>query len=366
MKLRPFPVTVIAVCALAISGSASAAQRTFVASYGVDSNPCSVTQPCRTFAAAVALTSADGEVVVLDSAGYGPVTISVPVSVVAPPGVYAGISVFSGDGITVAATAAKVVLRGLTINGQGGNRGIVLEGGGLEVHIESCTVSNMAQAGIAFLSDTRGHVRNSIVRSSGSGLVLDYPGAYPPLPDGYLDVQVSDSHFSQNVLGIEIKGGSLAATRILVDKSTQHGVALTGGLSSPLSAVLTDSVLSWNNGAGVLVSSSSVLGPFQTDLQFLRSTSAHNGSWGIDIHANQTRSALAVVTDSSVVANTQGGLLASGAKATAVVTRSTLAGNGGADLSQADSAVLRTSENNTLTGRGAADVSGTLTPNPMK
>jgi hypothetical protein len=76
-----------ALCALAFATSVSAVQRTFVASYGVDTNPCSLTQPCRTFAAAVALTSTNGEVIVLDSAGYGSVTISQPVSIVAPPGV---------------------------------------------------------------------------------------------------------------------------------------------------------------------------------------------------------------------------------------------------------------------------------------
>ena len=35
--------------------------------------------------------------IVLDSAGYGPVTTTKAVSLTAPPDVYAGISVFSGD-----------------------------------------------------------------------------------------------------------------------------------------------------------------------------------------------------------------------------------------------------------------------------
>jgi hypothetical protein len=43
------------------------AQRTFVASYGSDANPCSMGQPCRTFAAAIA--QAGGDAVALDSAG---------------------------------------------------------------------------------------------------------------------------------------------------------------------------------------------------------------------------------------------------------------------------------------------------------
>jgi hypothetical protein len=96
---------------LASPGSSGAAQRTFVASYGSDANPCSLTAPCRGFAAAVAQTSTDGEVIVLDSAGYGTVTIAQSVSIIAPPGVYAGISVFSGDGITVGSTSIPARFR---------------------------------------------------------------------------------------------------------------------------------------------------------------------------------------------------------------------------------------------------------------
>ena len=56
------------------------AQRTFVSSTGVDSHPCNLAQPCRSFASAIAQTDIGGEVIVLDSAGYGPVTITQSVS----------------------------------------------------------------------------------------------------------------------------------------------------------------------------------------------------------------------------------------------------------------------------------------------
>jgi nitrous oxidase accessory protein NosD len=55
-------------------------QRVFVASRGLDTNPCSITQPCRGFATAIAVVAQAGEVIVLDSAGYGPVTINTAVS----------------------------------------------------------------------------------------------------------------------------------------------------------------------------------------------------------------------------------------------------------------------------------------------
>ena len=107
----------------------------------------------------------------LDSAGYGAVTINKAVSVIAPPGIYAGITVTAGIGIDV--TAGAVALRGLTIRGLGGNVGIhvgiarsgsiaVISGLGLygihadaagaEVHVRD---SQIAQCAEAFASTAR-------------------------------------------------------------------------------------------------------------------------------------------------------------------------------------------------------------------
>jgi len=60
---------------------------------------------CRGFARAITQTNAGGKVIVLDSARYGPVTITKSISLIAPAGIYAGITVFSGDGVTVNAPA---------------------------------------------------------------------------------------------------------------------------------------------------------------------------------------------------------------------------------------------------------------------
>src|SRR4029453_9954756 len=130
-RSRSWVIAAIAVLSGIMAQDALAlAQRTFVRSDGLDANACTILQPCRSFAAALAKTSADGEIIVLDSAGYGPVTIGQSVSIIAPPGVYAGITVFSGDGIVINGNVnAKAVLRGLTVNGQGGNIGVRLQQG---------------------------------------------------------------------------------------------------------------------------------------------------------------------------------------------------------------------------------------------
>ena len=141
----------LAVSVLSSTGAMASAQRTFVASYGLPANTafnCSITKPCRAFGEAISVTDDKGEVIVLDSAGYGPVTITKSVSVIAPAGIYGGISVFSGDGVTVNAPGANVVLRGLTITGQGGQRGILLQAAA-RVRIENCVISGMSSAGIS-------------------------------------------------------------------------------------------------------------------------------------------------------------------------------------------------------------------------
>jgi parallel beta-helix repeat protein len=149
---------------------ALAAQRTFVASYGNDSNACSLSAPCRGFAAAIAQTTAGGEVIVLDSAGYGGVTITQSVSIIAPAGIYAGMSVFSGDGITINALASDVVrLRGLRITGLGGARGIVVTSVGF-LDIANVEVNGFTGRGLDFSAqDARLSVSESSFANNGEG-----------------------------------------------------------------------------------------------------------------------------------------------------------------------------------------------------
>src|SRR5579862_291210 len=71
---------------LAVPAQAQRA-RVFVASFGSDSNPCSFTQPCRTFQVAVGAVLPGGEVTAIDSAGFGAVTINKAVTISSPLGV---------------------------------------------------------------------------------------------------------------------------------------------------------------------------------------------------------------------------------------------------------------------------------------
>ena len=68
-----------AICAIAYLGAAPALaqlNRTAVSSGGNDANSCALGAPCRTFSRAMSQTNDSGEILVLDSAGYGAFTIN--------------------------------------------------------------------------------------------------------------------------------------------------------------------------------------------------------------------------------------------------------------------------------------------------
>jgi hypothetical protein len=96
---------------------AQAQSRVFVSAHGSDSNPCTFLAPCRTFQHAHDTAAANGEIDVLDPAGYGAVTITKAISIQGHG--FSGISVASGNtGITVnAGPADDVNLNGLLIDG---------------------------------------------------------------------------------------------------------------------------------------------------------------------------------------------------------------------------------------------------------
>jgi len=153
-----------------LSASAGFGQvRTWVSPTGLDTNPCTREQPCRNFAAAITAVAAGGEVVALESAGYGPVTITKSVTIVAPAGVHAAIAPSSGAAITVsAADSDHVVLRNLYLNSQGAESGIDADTMAA-LYVESCVFSGFNSYGILFAPATSGarlYVSDSMVRRS--------------------------------------------------------------------------------------------------------------------------------------------------------------------------------------------------------
>jgi hypothetical protein len=156
----------VTVMTFALASAAHAASsRTYVSNAGNDSNTasnCGHPAPCATFAAAYSVTSSGGEIVALDVAGYGPVTITGPVTLTGIDG--ALVNVATGTvGITISAGAGNVViLRNLKINGQGtgsSTTGIKLNTG--KVVIENCLLRNLTDG---FIADSTGN-SNAVLRA---------------------------------------------------------------------------------------------------------------------------------------------------------------------------------------------------------
>ncbi|MCE9551132.1 MAG: right-handed parallel beta-helix repeat-containing protein [Betaproteobacteria bacterium] len=173
-------IILLAALSALIVTPAQARSRSFVASYGNDANPCGPFAPCRQFDRAEDVTDPDGEVVVLDSADFDPITITKSISITVPSGIYAGIAVPSAGtfGVTIATPSVNVVLRGLTINGLGGDAGILMTAGA-KLSIENCVISNFSITGSlvnqhGVLVQTAATVRmvNTLIRDNDIGIEI--------------------------------------------------------------------------------------------------------------------------------------------------------------------------------------------------
>lgn len=317
---------------------ANQGQRVFVAADGNDANPCSIQLPCRSFRVAIDAVNANGEILVLSSAGYGPVTVNKSVSIIAPLGVYAGMSPFPGsDGVTVdAGSSGKVVLRGISINGQGGGHGIVVSSAA-ELHIENCVVSNMAGNGIRVNGGTDISVVSTVVRSNGAAGLEITAGA--PV------VRVSASQFVGNLgAGIAISSGTLDASLISAEANSAGLVVSNGVAATKVSASVTDGTLSGNTNQGASVQTSAA--GAQAQLTLVRSIASHNGTDGLAGSAAGGGTALLFASESTVAANGAYGINVS-SSASATITRSTLVDNVQPDVRNSG-ATLRTVGNNTV------------------
>jgi hypothetical protein len=207
---------------------------------------------CRKFEAALPATLPDGEIIVLTSGGYGTVTITQSVSIIAPPGVYAGISVFSGAGVTVTTAATDVVtLRGLTINNVDlGARGIVINGAG-RLQVADVSVTGFAFEGLDFVPSASGElvVERSNFSGNGSGIVIG-PGA-----SNTVNAVIDGVRLHRNDQGIFVFNNATATVRnSVISANSVTGVgAFPQAAGSNTDVTLESTEISFTSGNGVSV-----------------------------------------------------------------------------------------------------------------
>jgi hypothetical protein len=241
-RLTMTKTAMLVAIALALATSAHAQQRVFVSGHGLDTNPCTVTQPCRTFQQAYNIAVANGEIDVIDPAGYGPLNITKGISIQAHG--FGGITqtTAGGSAITISVTTSDPVsINGLLIDGGGtGFAGIVINSG------PSVTILNSVvrhfQYGILDQTST-----------NGSNLLIKDTVALDNLTTG-ITVQARGINTVTILNGITANNnGSGVATATftaisnsVISNNTNTGL-YTNGLATLGVATLAKTVISGNN-----------------------------------------------------------------------------------------------------------------------
>jgi hypothetical protein len=183
--------------------------RTFVAASGTDSGTCGPTTPCRSLEYALGQTNSGGEIVITQSGGYGNASgglvINKSVSIIAEHGVFAALAPTSGTGITIATAGIDVAIKGLTINGRGGDEGISMTNGA-SLDLDNVTIANISEGtGLRALAPVRLMVKNSTFRNMSYGIAVGYGANL--LLDG---TRLTDIHTT----GIVLSGGDSGTTLV--------------------------------------------------------------------------------------------------------------------------------------------------------
>jgi hypothetical protein len=276
---------VSAICLALLSTPANAATtaRTWVSGVGDDGNAaslCSRTAPCKTFAGAIAVTSAGGEINCLDSGGFGVVTITQSISIICGTAGEAGVMNSSGDGITISAGSTGVVyLSGLDFEG----------------------LSTSVGAGVNITSALRVTIQNCVSRGFYNGVVINSPSS--------MTLEIKDTTIINNSNhGVDIQpfGGTLYASidHSLMQNNKIDGIFAAGNFGGAVLLGISDSSLSLNGGDGLAVSA----GAANVKVNVIRGSFVTNGGAGIKADQSSGGSAAAIV-GSSMFADDLGGAI---------------------------------------------------------
>jgi hypothetical protein len=221
----------------AVPASAQVA-RTFVSAGGNDSNNCAnVATPCRHFQTAVTATAPGGEVVALDPANYGSITISQAITIdgqgwsyIAPPN--------NGNAITINAGSGSVTIRRVLLDGDGatgGTNGIVFMAGG-SLTVTDCVAQNFSFTGPIttgngiLIQPSSGAIKFAITNTNASN--NGYTGVYylpqsgSATANGVIDHVVTANNQYGMAINSTVGGGSgtVAISSTIVSNNSVTGI----------------------------------------------------------------------------------------------------------------------------------------------
>jgi len=317
-----------------LPAAALAAPRAWVsATFGIDTGVCSRPAPCRTFTYAITKVDAGGEVNVLDSGGYGEMTITKSVIVNVAPGVTAGIVAAAADGVTInAAPTDEIVLRGLTISTTGTRAGIKALGFGV-LHVESCSLNGAGSAGYpigifaAPSASARVLIVDTIVRNFYDGIfvgaqvnaTIERSRAFGNSEGLFAGIDsrttIRESVFSGNDRGVMVYNSLTGSTTAVTAANNAisgntHGAFLYADAGGTAEIVLSANAISENAAAGVYVNN---LGG-TADLT-LSANTVHNNGAGVQM-TTSAGSTVARTRNDNVFLHNSGGDVLGGSLAT--------------------------------------------------
>jgi hypothetical protein len=277
MKSHVFGFALLSIIAIVASAPAQAQSgtltRTFVSSSGSDTNPCTVVQPCATFARAYTQVQANGIIAALDPGKYGPLTNITTGLTVNGNGWAAVTAPANGDGFVINAGSGKVTLVGLEIDGAGtANNGIHFNSGS-DLTVANCMLQNFTNAGILVVPDAAMSllVANTIVANNATAGIDIEPGVI----NGFVFVSIDHVTANNNLTGIVMTnsagqvGVNGTITNSLINSNTNAGVSLTSISSATLEIDINDSTLSnqyYPNSKGLFASGNTTLVNLSRDL----------------------------------------------------------------------------------------------------
>jgi len=240
---RRFSVFILAMLALTAPVYALN-NRSAVSLNGVDTNPCTPLAPCRSFTAAIAQTNPGGEVIALDSAGYGSFTVSMTLTVSGAPGVHAAITPPAGfDAITVNAAASDVVtLRNLVLIGNGVSSGVT-DTQSAETQVLNCTIRSFHSDGV-FAGFGRLTVDHCTILDSDDAIVLQ--GQFNPVAAVISNSLIET--YTNGILVISAATAMVTGCTLAGGSSVGVGVQSVFGTSARAArAVIESSTLAYNS-----------------------------------------------------------------------------------------------------------------------
>jgi len=244
-------------CLLAVPALLAQNNRSAVSLSGADINPCTPASPCRSFVAAIAVTNPGGEIIALDSGGYGPFAVTIPVTISGAPGVHAAIAAPAAPAMTInAGSSDKVTIRNIVMIGAGANYGINIVNAGT-VEVFGCLVRGFNAFGI-FVNTSAAMVVQIdnvwIADNTSAGIFIegDFAGV------NSVRTTVSNSSLYNNGDGIRSDYGTKTViTNCTIADDSNSGVTVNSNISTGLSADATiEGCTISNNNMGTFVGAS--------------------------------------------------------------------------------------------------------------